>query len=282
MKVERKEAEFRWDSQSGSAQRGEVAVGWKRLLVATGVAILAGSGPVALAEEEHWSYAGEKGPEHWAELEEGSACDGVRQSPVNIIRTDTDPDSSRNWPLVLRYPPETHIHDVVNNGHSIMYEFDRGDEIEFSGQTYDLLQLHFHEPSEHTINGIRYPIEMHLVHYNADLEEYVVLAVMGYEGSASDSYGFLEQYLPLAPGEKKPIDRAFNLRNAVPADLAPRYHYQGSLTTPPCSENVNWVVFEKPFMLSHEQVVELQRLMPLNNYRGAQPLGERVVSLIVH
>jgi len=231
---------------------------------------------------EPWTYAGERGPEHWVELEEGSACGGTAQSPVNIIRTDTMPASQRAWPLALRYPAETHIHDVVNNGHSIMYEFDRGDELDFAGDTYDLLQIHFHEPSEHTLNGVRYPIEVHFVHYSADKEAYVVLALMGIEGAASESYAFLEQYLPLAPGQMKAIDRAFNLRAAMPWDLVPRYHYRGSLTTPPCTENVNWVIFETPFMLSHDQVMELQRLMPLNNYRGVQPLNGRSVSFVVH
>ena len=237
----------------------------------------------ALADEEtHWSYSGETGPEHWDKLEEGSACNGEKQSPVNIIRTDTDPDSEKNWPLELRYPEETLIHDVVNNGHSIQYGFDKGDDLEFRGAVFDLMQIHFHEPSEHTLNGVRYPIEMHLVHYNPQVNEYVVLAVMGYEGTPSRSYGFLQKYLPLAPGESKIIDRPFNLRNVLPQDLTPRFHYRGSLTTPPCTENVNWVIFERPFMLSHEQVIQLQRLMPLNNYRGTQPLGSREVSLVVH
>lgn len=245
-------------------------------------AVLLCAPPLGAEEQQHWTYSGETGPEHWDEMEAGSACNGASQSPINIIRTDTDPDSQKNWPLALHYPAETHIHDVVNNGHSIQYDFDEGDDLNFRGETFELKQIHFHEPSEHTLNGVRYPIEMHLVHYNNAVNEYVVLAVMGYEGSASDSYGFLEQYLPLAPGEMKPIDRAFNLRNALPAKLTPRFHYRGSLTTPPCTENVNWVIFEEPFMLSHEQVVELKRLMPLNNYRDTQPLGNREVSLIVH
>ncbi|MEE4279161.1 MAG: carbonic anhydrase family protein [Halieaceae bacterium] len=243
----------------------------------------------AVAEEEkehsgspHWEYAGELGPEQWAELEGCSACNGEHQSPVNIIRTDTQPDSQANWPLVLRYPAETTIHSVVNNGHSIQYDFDRGDQLDFADNTYDLMQFHFHEPSEHTLNGIRYPIEMHLVHYNQEIDEYVVLAVVGYEGTPSDAYAFLEQYLPLQPGESRDIDKPFNLRTALPDSLTPRFHYRGSLTTPPCTESVNWIVFEEPFMLSHEQVVELQRVMPFNNYRGTQPLNDRQVSLIVH
>jgi carbonic anhydrase len=234
------------------------------------------------ADHAAWTYGGERGPEHWAELESGAACDGDAQSPINIIAVETAPDSSDNWPLVIDYPPATRIHDVVNNGHSIQYDFDRGDTINFRGDSYALVQVHFHEPSEHTINGLRYPIEMHLVHYSEARDEYTVLAVMGEEGRDSAAFTFLEAYLPVAPGEEKVIDRPFSLRSALPPVLEPRFHYRGSLTTPPCSENVNWVVFRNPVTLSHEQVVQLQALMPLNNYRGTQERGARVVSQVVH
>lgn len=237
---------------------------------------------VFAAEEPHWSYAGEMGPEHWKELEAGSACAGHRQSPVNIIRTDTEPDSQRRWPLVVHYPASTLIHDVVNNGHSIQYDFDQGDEIAFAGDRYALKQIHFHEPSEHTLNGVRFPIEMHLVHVNEDLNRYTVLAVLGFEGAPSQGYELLESYLPVAVGETRQIDESFDLRQMLPSSLTPRFHYEGSLTTPPCTENVNWVVFEQPFMLSETQVNQLKALMPLNNYRDVQPLEGRPVSLIVH
>lgn len=242
------------------------------------VAIMAS--PAGASEE--WSYGGERGPEHWQELEEGSACAGERQSPINIIRTDSDPDTQAEWPLSLHYPPTTRIHEVTNNGHSIQFGFDKGDELEFLDARYGLVQIHFHEPSEHTLNGVRYPIEMHLVHYNEALARFTVLAVFGYEGAASEGYDFLESYLPLAHGETKAIGEAFDLRRVLPHTLVPRYHYQGSLTTPPCTENVNWVVFEEPFMLAEEQVLRLKHNMPVNNYRDTQPLHDREVSLIVH
>ena len=236
--------------------------------------------PVA-AEHESWAYEGEMGPEHWQELE-GSACSGAKQSPVNIIRTDTDPDSQADWPLAVHYPATTPLYSVTNNGHSIQYDFAQGDEITFNGADYALKQLHFHEPSEHTLNGVRYPIEMHMVHYSAPLNRYTVLAVLGYEGTPSVGYQFLEQYLPLAKGETKKIAKPFDLSQVLPSTLTPRFHYEGSLTTPPCTENVNWVVFENPFMLSEQQVYLLKDAMPLNNYRGTQPLSGRDVSLVVH
>ena len=244
------------------------------------LSLLAG---ISLAETEqnHWAYTGEMGPEHWSALE-GSACSGIRQSPVNIIRTDANPTSNVQIPLALHYSPTTQLYDAVNNGHSIQFDFAAGDEITFQGERYALKQLHFHEPSEHTLNGVRYPLEMHMVHYNEDLDRYTVLGVLGYEGRPSPGYDELEKVLPLAVGETKPIQKPFDLENILPSTLTPRFHYQGSLTTPPCSEKVTWVIFEQPFMLSEQQVMLLQQNMPANNYRGVQPLNDRVISLVVH
>lgn len=238
--------------------------------------------PAHAGEQTDWTYQGEAGPEHWAELEEGAACNGSRQSPVNIIRTDTQPDTQASFPLTLRYSPATLVHSVTNNGHSIQYNFAAGDEIEFMDDRFALKQIHFHEPSEHTLNGVRFPLELHMVHYSEERNEYAVLAVLGYEGNPSPAYEVLESHLPLAKGETKLIDQAYDLSDALPHAMTPRFHYEGSLTTPPCSENVHWVVFEEPFMLSYEQVKLLQELMPTNNYRGVQPLNDRRVSLVVH
>lgn len=235
-----------------------------------------------LRADVHWTYAGETGPDHWSELEPSSQCTGRLQSPINIIRTTTLPAVSEAWPLYLYYPESTLLRSVTNDGHSIKYDFQQGDEIEFLGTRYGLVQLHFHEPSEHTLNGVRFPIEMHMVHFSEEASRYTVLAVLGYEGRPSPGYDWLESYLPLSPGQTKVIDQPFDLTSVLPATLTPRFHYEGSLTTPPCSENVDWVVFEQPFMLSEAQVNLLKQNMPTNNYRGVQPLNDRNISLVVH
>lgn len=245
------------------------------------IALITAGQAVAKEHNSHWGYQGEMGPEHWAELE-GTACDGTKQSPVNIIRTDAEPSTDSRFPLTLHYSPQTDIYDAVNNGHSIQFDFAKGDEVEFMGVRYALKQLHFHEPSEHTLNGVRYPIEMHMVHYNEGVNRYTVLSVLGYEGKPSAGYDKLEKALPLAVGETKPIQQAFDLKDILPSALTPRFHYEGSLTTPPCTESVHWVVFEEPFMLSETQVNLLNKNMPANNYRGVQPLNQRRVSLVVH
>lgn len=231
---------------------------------------------LAQNEEVHWTYTGENGPEHWAELEKRSHCGGELQSPVNIIdiQTQEDPDL---LPLDLHYYGQVRIHEVANNGHTIQYNFEAGDYISLWDVRYDLKQIHFHEAAEHTLNGIRYPLEMHMVHVNAQ-NEIAVLAIMAMEGESSEPFTFLEKYLPLDPGETKIIDQNFDLNTNLPANRD-YYTYKGSLTTPPCTEGVTWVVFKEPITVSLEQVKELQCLMPLNNYRGEQELNGRVVKV---
>ena len=230
----------------------------------------------AITTHEHWSYQGETGPAHWAEIEKDSDCSGRHQSPVNIIEIHTRIGSDEEMALEIFYEDSTRIHDVVNNGHSIQYNFELGDYIKFNGQQYDLKQIHFHEPSEHTINGVRYPIEMHMVHTSRD-GNLTVLGIMGIEGINSAPFQFLENYLPVKAGGSKTIDSPFNLNMNLPEERDKFFYYSGSLTTPPCSEHVNWIVFKTPITLSLEQVKVLQELMPVNNYRNEQPLNDRVV-----
>ena len=107
--------------------------------------------------------------------------------------------------------------------------------------------------------------------------ELTVLGIMGTEGKNSAPFQFLEKFLPVEKEESKIVDEAFNLNLNLPANHKDYFHYSGSLTTPPCSENVNWIVFKEPITLSLEQVKVLRSLMPVNNYRNEQPLNDRVV-----
>ena len=225
---------------------------------------------------EHWSYEGETSPEHWAEIEKNSSCDSKYQSPINIIDIDASADETGWMELNIAYSPLTLIHDVLNNGHTIQFDFELGDSIYFHEKNYSLRQIHFHEPAEHTINGVRYPIEIHLVHLSSD-NDFTVLGILGEEGETSQPFDFLESFLPVQEGETKIIDKSFNLNDLLPLDDRSFYHYHGSLTTPPCSEDVNWILFKKPVILSVDQVKLLKELMPLNNYRNEQPLNDRVV-----
>lgn len=224
----------------------------------------------------HWSYSGETGPEHWAEFEKESSCGGQSQSPINIIVIDAKLDQNLK-PLALNYNANTKIHDVTNNGHSIQFNFEEGDFLMFNDEKYALKQFHFHEAAEHTINGVRYPIEIHLVHVNQN-GEILVVGIMAEEGINSQPFSFLESYLPLNVDETKTVDAPFDMTSILPNNKA-YYNYSGSLTTPPCSEDVTWVVLKTPITISEMQLIEIQKLMPKNNYRNQQPLNGRVVKM---
>jgi len=237
------------------------------------------SGMMAHHKDEttkHWSYQGESSPEHWAEIEKQSDCAGINQSPINIIEVDSwyAPKDSLN--LKIDYNSQTLIHDVINNGHTVQFDFELGDMIRYKNEVYDLKQIHFHESSEHTIDGIRFPIEIHLVHVNTT-GVYTVLSILGKEGKEHIPFEFLEFFLPIKNGATKTIGKPFDLNSIFPENTEEYYSYDGSFTTPPCSETVNWIVFKQPIILSLNQVLKLKDNMPLNNYRNEQPLNNRKV-----
>jgi len=232
-------------------------------------------------EKKHWEYEGESGPEHWAEIEGNSFCAGQHQSPINISQIDLvqGHDSLVFNISNYKYEDFSHISSVTNNGHSIQYNFDsENNSIDFNGNTYSLIQFHFHSPAEHTVSGVRFPLETHLVHYNKEIDEYIVIANFIKEGDKSDDLEFLEHFLPIAVGETKEINKEYCFYETLSSKNNAGYaHYKGSLTTPPCTENVNWLISDTPNEVSHEQIKILQELMPHNNYRGEQELNGRKV-----
>ncbi len=225
-----------------------------------------------------WSYEGETSPEHWAEIEANATCDGTHQSPINIIEVDTKKEASGLKEEDIHYKELTTIYSVTNNGHSIQYNFkDDENYVSFKDKNYVLKQFHFHSPSEHTINGIRYPLVIHMVHQSSE-KDFVVFAFMVKEGEASKPFSFIESYLPVKEGETKIIEKPYDFNESV-AYNASHFYYKGSLTTPPCTETVNWFVFKEPITASLDQVKALSELMPKNNYRNEQPLNDRTVLL---
>ncbi len=226
--------------------------------------------------EKHWSYSGETSPEHWIEIEKNSDCDGKHQSPINIINKDANSIATKG-DLKTLYAPTTLISEVKNNGHSIQFDFEEGDSISYKNEIYYLKQIHFHEPSEHKINGIIYPIEIHLVHLSKT-GKITVLGILGEEGNESQLFEFFESFLPLKNGAKKDIHHNIDLSSLL-LDKKHYYSYSGSLTTPPCTEGVNWIIFKEPIILSVDEVLKLKNNMPINNFRNEQPLNDREVKL---
>lgn len=217
-----------------------------------------------------WGYHGNIGPKYWGGLKrEYVLCGtGVMQSPVNIIR-----NSRTTRSIKFKYLKSSL--QIINTGHTIKVNPDRGSSISMGGRQYHLMQFHFHNPSEHTINGIYYPLEIHFVHQNRD-HQTVVLGVLVEQGSRNKEIDKIWHFLPRAPGQKQ-IPRAIYIN---PYNLLPRdkkaYSYMGSLTTPPCNEGVAWHLFKHPIQLSYDQIEAFKSIYSGNN-RPVQPLHNREV-----
>lgn len=228
------------------------------------------------AETQHdWSYEGETGPSHWAELDPlNSACaNGTEQSPINIQKAQVTEKLKRKN-LDIHYIPSAF--SIVNNGHTVQGNIqEEGNSIVLNGKTYTLAQFHFHTPSEHLINGNSYDMELHLVHKSADGQ----LAVLGALIKEGKKNTVLEQTWNAIPKEKTTeginVPEPIDLIHILPKNQH-TYQYKGSLTTPPCSEGVQWVVFKQPIEMSREQINTFRQIFP-DNHRPIQEIGERTI-----
>lgn len=235
-------------------------------------------------KESNWDYIGETGPEHWSKLEIDSDCDGIRQSPINLIEMDVIEGDHLEQISIVEYENETTIESITNNGHTIQYNFNAEKNIiEYQGKNYKMKQFHFHSPSEHTINGIRYPLEIHLVHHHEETNSYVVFALMVQQGLPDSTFNFLEKHLPVESGKTKVIKDTYDLGSTVPEifglDSLEVFTYTGSLTTPPCTEEVLWIVVKNASSASASQIDMLIELMPKNNYRDIQDTNGRKITM---
>ena len=230
----------------------------------------------------HWEYTGEAGPEHWSELESCDDCAGQRQSPINIIDIETVDGNIISGIDEVKNEDHTTIKSISNNGHTIQYNF-IGDlnVIKYKNEDYKMKQFHFHSPSEHTINGVRYPLEIHIVHHSEKSDSYIVYAILVQQGEQDPIFTFLEKHLPIVEGETKEINKSFDFslttQEFFGTDSVGIYSYEGSLTTPPCTQKVTWVVVRDASTASAEQIKILQDLMPKNNYRETQAINSRKV-----
>jgi carbonic anhydrase len=240
------------------------------------------SAPVS-ARPVHWGYAGSDGPTAWATLTPVYALcgEGKGQSPINIVKTDAKGGTS--WKLdykttALRIAHNEHMDDIIDNGHTIQVTVDEGSVFTFGPKSYNLKQFHFHTPSEHTVDGKNMPMEMHLVH-QADDGSLAVVSVLFEEGKvANENFAKIIANLPNQKGESKHItDTTLELKVHLPKDNY-AYHYVGSLTTPPCSENVQWLVLRDKVSLTADQISAFSSRIGPNN-RPTQALNERAVNV---
>lgn len=213
-----------------------------------------------------WGYEGSRGPENWGWLSPAFwLCRlGRMQSPLNIA----DAVPAHGDPIVFDYGPAPL--NIVNNGHTVQVNYAPGSGITVSGRRYELIQFHFHAPSEHSIAGRLAAMEMHLVHRNEASQLAVVGVLMGI-GSENSA---LREIWAHVPEEKSPARTIagvlIDAGDLLPADTS-YYRYMGSLTTPPCSEGVSWFVLAGHVTVGRSQLAEFTRRVGANN----RPLQRR-------
>ena len=230
----------------------------------------------ALAEEKklethggaHWTYDGEAGPESWGDLSaDFKVCSlGMEQTPIDLkstimAETGLVEASFQQMPLT-----------ILNNGHTIQVNCAPGSRTLISGQTYDLLQFHFHHPSEHLLSGRAFDLELHFVHKSA-AGRLAVLGVFIRAGKENAALAPIWAAMPREAGEPLPTGTNIEPAALLPVDRK-YFRYKGSLTTPPCSEGVLWTVFKEPIEASVDQIRQFAELFPVNA-RPVQSLNSR-------
>ena len=227
--------------------------------VAIGAGLYTFRAAVASEDGAKWGYVGNSAPEHWGDLSaDYKACKtGIQQSPIDL-HSAVDADLAT---IEINYQPIPL--SILNNGHTIQVDAAKGNTIRLDGEEFELLQFHFHHPSEHTVERNPYPMELHLVHANAQ-GELAVLGVFMQEGEENLALNPVWQAMPPRKTKSQKVPGAkVDLAQLLPKERE-MYRYFGSLTTPPCSEIVKWVVYQTPIQVSSAQVAQFKNIFPLN------------------
>ncbi|WP_292010050.1 carbonic anhydrase family protein [Chryseobacterium sp.] len=224
--------------------------------------------------QHHWGYEGSESPEHWGETEGNEKCNKSKaQSPINIPTSAVI--AKKATKMEFHYDTGD-VKDIIDNGHTLQFDFNEGNYVTHNNKKYFLLQFHAHEESEHTVDGIRYPLELHFVHKALD-GSVLVIGVMAKEGLENSYFEKLKVFKNLAKNGKEDTDIIFNPEKMFPHNKA-YYTYSGSLTTPPCSDNVTWILFKTPIEMTEDEIKDIANHLPKSNNRPIQPLNGRVVS----
>ncbi len=219
----------------------------------------------------HWSYSGEVGPQAWGGLrpEFGLCAKGERQSPIDIregIAVDLEP-------IQFRYQPSGF--SVIDNGHTVQVNMAPGNSLEVGGRRFELLQFHFHRPSEERIDGRQFEMSVHLVHRDAEGRLAVVAVLLG-KGAAQPAMQTVWNNLPLERHQDVKARTTLDPSELLPPDRR-YYTYMGSLTTPPCSEGVQWLVMRQPVSATPEQIEIFSRIYPMNARPVQNAAGRRIL-----
>jgi carbonic anhydrase len=218
----------------------------------------------------HWDYSGTGGPDSWGQMnpEFAKCATGTRQSPIDIrdgIKVNLEAVHFDYKPGGFR---------VIDNGHTVQVNVGQGSSIEVMGRRYELVQFHFHRPSEERVDGRQFDMVAHLVHKDVE-GRLAVVAVLLERGSAQPLVQNIWNNLPLEKGEEVAARSTIDLNDLLPAEHS-YFTYMGSLTTPPCSEGVLWMVMKQPVQLSADQIGIFARLYPMNA-RPIQSVSGRMI-----
>ncbi len=243
----------------------------KIITIAASASLLLGG--IAFASGDvHWGYEGAEAPANWGQLSEKFAIcsSGKNQSPINIENAI----EAELAPISVAYKPSALA--LKNNGHTVQANYDAGSSITVEGRTFNLLQFHFHSPSENAISGKLYPMEVHFVHADAD-KNLAVIGVMFEEGAENEALKAAWDNMPAKAGdEAKPEGATIDAAAILPANQD-YYRFNGSLTTPPCSEGVLWMVMKNPVTASKAQVEKFYNTFGHDTNRPVQPTNARPV-----
>ena len=221
----------------------------------------------------HWGYAGAEGAANWGKLSpKFAACEaGRNQSPIDLKDV-----VDANLPVVKFNYNMLSPADIVNNGHTVQVNLWSGGEIILDGEAFTLKQFHFHTPSENTINGKHFPLEAHLVHLN-EKNEIAVVAILFEPGKDDELLTALWKNIPLKAGDSHKLDATALKAMEFESELKSYYRFNGSLTTPPCTEGVRWIVMKATRHISKAQLSIFEKALTEPNNRPVQPLNARVV-----
>ena len=230
----------------------------------------AATAPVKQLHGTHWSYEGETGPANWGKINVAwSKCGtGERQSPIDL-RDGMKVDLEQ---IVFDYKPSSF--NVMDNGHTIQVTVASGNYIHIGGRSYELMQFHFHRPSEERINGKGFEMVVHMVHKDPE-GKLAVLAVLLERGKAHGTIQTVWNNLPLEKHDTVSPSIVLDVNELLPKGRE-YFTYMGSLTTPPCSEGVLWLVMKEPVQAAPAQMALFARLYPLNA-RPVQASSGRVI-----
>ncbi len=251
------------------------------------VALLGLAAVLGGASEVEWGYQGEVGPAFWGGLDESFAlCDvGQTQSPIDVAFGDVGAGALPDF--ALDYAPTPVV--LLNNGHAVEVEVQTGSFLRLDDDLLELLQFHFHAPSEHTLEGRSFAMELHLVHlcgrcfFRNEAGALAVIGVLIEEGEENAAFARFWDALPGRAGSEVDAGVSLDLYEVLPRDRT-AYRYAGSLTTPPCSEGVTWLLLKQPITLSAEQIDAFKAVLagsccPFNN-RPVQPLNGRQIEVV--